>query len=385
MPPKPSKKENQKKQAKIIEDKTFGLKNKNKSKKVQQFVQQVHQTVKLRGRDHKTIKKEDEEQKKKKLEKAAKEEKDKELTSLFKAVAQVKQAAVAKGEDPKSVLCAYHKAGVCMRGDKCKFSHDLGLSRKGAKISVYADPRAADTMDTWDQNKLEQVVAEKNVVRPNQTDIICKYFLDAIENQKYGWFWQCPNGDTCIYRHALPPGYKLKTKEDKDEKKDAGPPIEELIELERAKLDSSSLTMVTEDEFQKWKERRRKKKDAEIEALRKEADKKGSNRSHGLSGRSLFIYDPSLFVDDDDAAGQDSYEIQEDTLETVEEDEKKERLYGDDNNADDDQNAAVTVKDASLFLDDVEIPDEEEDDEEENGDDNNQNHENNETQNTNEN
>lgn len=35
---KPSKKTVQKKQEKVIEDRTFGLKNKNKSKKVQEFI-----------------------------------------------------------------------------------------------------------------------------------------------------------------------------------------------------------------------------------------------------------------------------------------------------------------------------------------------------------
>lgn len=47
MPPKkgqPSKSELAKKQ-KIVEDKTFGLKNKNKSKNVQKYVQSLHQAV----------------------------------------------------------------------------------------------------------------------------------------------------------------------------------------------------------------------------------------------------------------------------------------------------------------------------------------------------
>lgn len=61
---------------------------------------------------------------------------------------------------------------------------------------------------------------------------ICKYFLDAVEKNLYGWFWECPNGgDKCMYRHALPPGYVLK----RDQKKaDEGPTItlEELIEEE---------------------------------------------------------------------------------------------------------------------------------------------------------
>jgi len=43
---KPSKKAVKKKQEKVIEDSTFGLKNKNKSKKVQQFITRVEKSVK---------------------------------------------------------------------------------------------------------------------------------------------------------------------------------------------------------------------------------------------------------------------------------------------------------------------------------------------------
>ena len=46
---KPSKKNQQKKQAKLVEDATFGLKNKNKSKKVQSFINQVEKGVKNSG------------------------------------------------------------------------------------------------------------------------------------------------------------------------------------------------------------------------------------------------------------------------------------------------------------------------------------------------
>ena len=41
----PSTKTVQKEKARLVEDKTFGLKNKGKSKKVQQFVKSVEQTV----------------------------------------------------------------------------------------------------------------------------------------------------------------------------------------------------------------------------------------------------------------------------------------------------------------------------------------------------
>ena len=44
-------------------------------------------------------------------------------------------------------------------------------------------------MEDWDQDKLEDVVKQKHgAEKPsNKTDIICKFFLDAVENKLYGW------------------------------------------------------------------------------------------------------------------------------------------------------------------------------------------------------
>jgi hypothetical protein len=56
--------------------------------------------------------------------------------------------------------------------------------------------------------------------------------LDAVEKKQYGWFWACPNGGKeCHYRHALPPGYILKSqmKALLEEERDKIP-IEEEIE-----------------------------------------------------------------------------------------------------------------------------------------------------------
>ena len=39
------------------------------------------------------------------------------------------------------MLCAFFKQGSCSKGDKCKFSHDLSLERKGEKKSIYVDSR----------------------------------------------------------------------------------------------------------------------------------------------------------------------------------------------------------------------------------------------------
>ena len=41
------------------------------------------------------------------------------------------------GVDPKSVLCAFFKAGKCSKGEKCKFSHDLNVARKSEKRNIF--------------------------------------------------------------------------------------------------------------------------------------------------------------------------------------------------------------------------------------------------------
>ncbi|MFS7994380.1 putative transcription factor C3H family [Helianthus anomalus] len=86
------------------------------------------------------------------------------------------------GVDPKSILCEFFKAGQCAKGFKCKFSHDLNVQRKGEKIDIFSDKRDEETMEDWDLEMLEKVVASKgkeyNQNKP--TDIvyllIC-YFL----------------------------------------------------------------------------------------------------------------------------------------------------------------------------------------------------------------
>ncbi|WRX25560.1 ZC3H15/TMA46 family [Theobroma cacao] len=287
MPPKqPSKTELAKKQ-KIVEDKTFGLKNKNKSKNVQKYVQNLKQSVQPKPDSSKVA------QKKKKEEEKAKE---KELNDLFKIA--VTQPKVPVGVDPKSIVCEFYKVGQCAKGFKCKFSHDLNVQRKGEKIDIYSDKRDQETMEDWDQETLEKVVESKtkeyNQNKP--TDIVCKYFLEAVEKKQYGWFWVCPNGGKdCHYRHALPPGYVLKSQmkaliEEEREKT----PIEDEIENQRAKLKTS--TPMTPELFIEWKKKKIAERDESLAAQKAERAK-----NDRMSGRELFMSDASLFVDDAEA------------------------------------------------------------------------------------
>ncbi|KAL5279343.1 ZC3H15 family protein [Megaselia abdita] len=219
------------------------------------------------------------------------------MAALFKPV-----QVVGKGADPKSILCAFFKAGQCSKGDKCKFSHDLGVEMKTEKRSVYVDLRddGEDTMDSWDDAKLKDVVDQKHGKEKNRptTDIICKYFIEAVEKSKYGWFWECPNGERCIYRHALPPGYVLKKDKKKmDEQKTNEISLVDLIERERNALGPHQ-TKVTLESFIAWKKRKiQEKKDKKAaEEAKKEKDFK-SGKQFGISGREMFSFNPDL-VDD---------------------------------------------------------------------------------------
>ena len=49
-------------------------------------------------------------------------------------------------------------------------------------------------MDDWDEEMLRKVVLSKAGNPRTSTDIVCKYFIEAIETKKFGWFWECPNG-----------------------------------------------------------------------------------------------------------------------------------------------------------------------------------------------
>ncbi|CAD6576537.1 MAG: hypothetical protein ASARMPRED_007766 [Alectoria sarmentosa] len=269
MPPK-----KEEKKAKPSSTKTFGMKNK-KGAQAQKQIQQI-QTQAAQAKTPDQKRKEAEKAQREK-DKAASEQAKRETAELFKPV-QVQK--VPFGVDPKTVLCIFYKQGNCEKGKKCKFSHDLAVERKGEKKNLYQDTREGedeakkkDDMAEWDEEKLRQVVMSKHGNPKTSTDKVCKYFISAVEEGKYGWFWTCPNGgDKCMYKHSLPPGFILKTKEQRAAEKalmDKSPlktlTLEDFLESERHKL-TGTLTPVTPESFAKWKKERLDKKAAEDEA-----------------------------------------------------------------------------------------------------------------------
>ncbi|KAI1245430.1 hypothetical protein MGN70_012320 [Eutypa lata] len=290
--------------AKMVEDKTFGMKNK-KGSAAQRQIKQITSSAAAGGSA---------EEKKKQAEKAAREREKKaaedakrEAEALLNRPAQIQK--VPFGVDPKTVLCIFFKKGNCEKGKKCKFAHDLSIERKTEKKNLYTDGRAEEeevkkkeTSDDWDEEKLRKVVLSKKGNQVTTTDKVCKFFIEAIEDGKYGWFWTCPNGgNQCKYKHALPPGFVLKTKEQRAAEKallDKSPlktlTLEDFLESERHKL-TGTLTPVTPETFAKWKQDRLDKKAAEEQA----------RQAKESTGRAMFESGNWRFTEAADSEGEE--------------------------------------------------------------------------------
>ena len=151
------------------------------------------------------------------------------LSALYKDVGRLNDISSEEDEDPKNMVCPYFKQGPCQKGKKCIYSHDLTLDRNEA-IDLYVDQRTQLIMNQIGTKNLNDLTEEelgkilndkeKDFIKGAKSDIVCKFFLDAVKASKYGWNWTCSNGgDKCKYKHCLPPGYvidggKLEVKED---------------------------------------------------------------------------------------------------------------------------------------------------------------------------
>lgn len=78
--------------------------------------------------------------------------------------------------------------------------------------------------------------------------------------------------------------------------------------------------LVTYEVFLKWKESKIQHRKEEEERKRKEEEKKNKGKGNLRTGKELFMIDPNLFVDDEEAA--DNYDEREEIVE--EEPEKAE-------------------------------------------------------------
>ncbi|ABO96048.1 predicted protein, partial [Ostreococcus lucimarinus CCE9901] len=201
----------------------------------------------------------------------------------------VKQPELQPGVDPKTVLCEFFKHGCCAKtADKCKYSHQLDIATRQQKRSAFELP-SEDSIEMWDQKKLEAVIARKHGQEANtnnETTIVCKHFLDAVEKKLYGWFWHCPGGADCKYKHKLPPGFVFKSElrerlleEARARKTDQDILREKLIALKKSGKNTTPMTL---DVYLEWKKERVDKIKATVEASREERIK-----NNLLTGREI--------------------------------------------------------------------------------------------------
>jgi hypothetical protein len=165
----------QKKKEKIVEDKTFGLKNKNRSAKVQAYVQQVRQSVDQRNPQERKSWAEQQARRNAKEEKRAREA---ELAKLFndvdqqqrkkkeeEAAAAAAAAAGAEGDDqygcnPDEYLFRPEDFDE-VEQDETRLEETLEAEREKLKDRTDLTPVTEETFQAWKQRKREEAAAKE--------------------------------------------------------------------------------------------------------------------------------------------------------------------------------------------------------------------------------
>jgi hypothetical protein len=232
-------------QKKIVEDRTFGLKNKAKSKVVQQQIKAISSSIKGKS------------------------------DALHeKLVAEKKAAKLMKMQADEELRALFNQALDDPKGKKAEKSKQAKQKDQAAALKKEdADKQKLMTDYPFIADEMLAATGMLSELTPEEMSQELAVFLKTGVSGKLT--------------------------------------LEQVIELQRAKMRSEgkSGTPVTEATLAKWKsdrvERRRLAAVAKVEAeLRK---KKGGKGLSVLSGKELFAYDHSLFVDDA-GADDDKYE-----------------------------------------------------------------------------
>lgn len=266
---------------KIAVDKTFGLKNKNKSKQVQKYIKSITSNAAGAPKGGKEQADRDKkEAKQKELQKAAL------MNSLFNMSTDKKGRAfdpVAKKKAKEA------EEQAIAAGSKLKEEVRKEIIEGIANSIQLTNPKQGVRMSELGGHPIIQTLKTKHAEVFKTIQLLL--FIKA--NDKVYWV-DDPDSTNPLVR----------CQEDVDQ--EVAPderPIEEILEERRAALPPGG-TPVTKDTFNQWKEKKEAERLAEVEATRQEHIKKsgGGKGLVGMSGRDLFTYDASLFVDDDGAA-----------------------------------------------------------------------------------
>ena len=109
------------------------------------------------------------------------------LSALYTDVNKLKEAQNSdEDDDPANTVCPYFKQGLCQKGKKCIYSHDLTLDRT-EEIDLYVDQRiqlimnaiGGKELNELSEDELGKMIGEKQkeMIKGAKSDIICKFFL----------------------------------------------------------------------------------------------------------------------------------------------------------------------------------------------------------------
>eukprot|EP00658_Telonema_sp_P-2_P017579 TRINITY_DN16840_c0_g1_i5.p1 TRINITY_DN16840_c0_g1~~TRINITY_DN16840_c0_g1_i5.p1 ORF type:complete len:218 (+),score=115.06 TRINITY_DN16840_c0_g1_i5:187-840(+) len=155
-----SKKAAAEKKAKIIDDKTFGLKNKNRSTKVQSFVQSVNQNVRSGNPNERKMQQVNDE---KRAAKEAKKAFEAELNTLFVDVSKVKTTKEEEDEEvdknlgvnPEDYLWTADDFDV-VEEDNSRLEDRLEAEREALKDRTDLTPVTNETFQAWKAKKRKE-------------------------------------------------------------------------------------------------------------------------------------------------------------------------------------------------------------------------------------
>lgn len=287
MPPKGADKAKQKEKERIAVDKTFGMKNKNKSKVVQKYIKSItNNATGTSGKSESQAYKEKEE-KKANLQQAAL------MASLFNLQTDRKGRAY----DPNAKKAAKQAEEEALAAGK-KLKDDVKKEIiEGIANSIRLTNPKGVRMSELGGHAIISALKDKHADAFKTLSMLL--FIKA--NDKV--FWVSDPEDT---------NPQIRCQEDVDAEVEPDErPIEEIIEERRRALPPGG-TPVTEESFKAWKERREQMRLAAVEEAAKAAKAQGKKASAAMSGKDLFTFDASLFVDDDGACSENEYECAED-------------------------------------------------------------------------
>jgi len=280
-------------------DKTFGLKNKNKSKAVQKYIKQVTQTAgDSRVNQQKELKA--------KTDAADKVTKTALMASLFNLQADKK----GKVYDPVAKKAAAEReAEALAAGAKVKEAIKKQIIEGIANTIRLTNPKTGIRMSELGGHPIVHALKDQHA----DTFKVIQLLLFIKANDKVFW---------CDDMDSNNPMIRCQADVDQETAPDDRT-LEEIIE-ERRKNITGAGTPVNAETFKAWKQMKEAERMEKVEEDRKALAKKtGGQGLAAMSGRDLFSYDASLFVDDDGAASEGAYDEREEYMLSEDEDDDK--------------------------------------------------------------